>query len=731
MPRQAAVEANGRGKALIQQGRRDEATAAFHAAVQQDPTLAEAHNNLGNMLNRQPPYTAAIAEYQAAITLMPAYFEAHFNLANTLRRAGQTAAAVVAFQAALALRPTMAEVHNRLGQALLDAGRETEALAAFRALLQQRPDHALGYNNLAVALRKTGQLREALAALDRAISLQPDYALAHGNRGMILRDLGDHEAALRALWQAILLNPQSPEMPGQFFTLMRDLGRVHAAIPLAEHLVVRAPDNAAAWQELAELRSTLGRVDDAAIAARQSLTLNPHRPETLNTFGNILRDQGRLPEALDAYRQALVVQPDAIGIRGNLVFSSQFASGIDAAALLAEARRWADLHEAPLAGTSLPHHGTLIADRVLRVGYVCSYFRLHSAAFFLLPVLAQHNPNRVEVFCYSGGRVTDDITRRFKALPVVWRDIAGLSDAELAARVRDDSIDVLVDITLHMQDSRLLTFARRPAPVQVTWLGYPGTTGLRGMDYRLTDPFLDPPGQNDDLYTEISIRLPHSFWCYAPVIETPDVTPLPALAAGHITFGCLNNFLKVTPETLALWSRVLAAMPTARLILLCPAGAHRAAVLAQFGAAAERVRLIDRLPLAAYFQLYQAIDCCLDTTPYPGHTTTLDGVWMGVPVVTLVGQTVVGRGGVSILSNLGLQDFITEAPAAFVARAQAVAAYLPALSALRQTLRARLQASPLMDAAQFAADMETAFATMWRRWCGRANPDDTPTAAAR
>ena len=359
---------------------------------------------------------------------------------------------------------------------------------------------------------------------------------------------------------------------------------------------------------------------------------------------------------------------------------------------------------------------------MLRIGYVCPYFRLHAAAFFLMPALSHHDAARVQVYCYSGVREPDAITRRFQALPVAWRDTAGLSDAELAAQIRADQIDILVDITLHMQDSRLLTFARRPAPVQVTWLGYPGTTGLSAIDYRLTDPILDPPGQNDDLYSERSIRLPRSFWCYAPVVETAEVSPPPALESGRITFGCLNNFHKVTAETLDLWVEVLAATPNSRLILLSPPGAHRETVGQRFGragVAAARIEFVDRLPSEAYFRLYQRIDICLDTVPYPVHTTTLDSLWMGVPVISLEGPTTVGRGGVSILTNVDLQGLIARTPEEYVAVSRAVAGDLPALAELRQTLRGRLRASALMDGARFAADLEGAFALMWRAYCGR------------
>lgn len=720
MTREAARAANDLGKAQITEGRRDEAAVSFRRAVNLDPDFAEAHNNLGNILSGRSGHDESIAAYRRAIALSPTYVEAYFNLGHALRRKGDARAAIDAYRRALALRPDFIEACNGLGHALIEAGQQEEALTAFRRAVALRPEHGPSANNLALALHALGRRAAALEILDQALAFDPGYAFAHANRGMILKDMRDHDGAVLALRRALALRPDVPAFLARLVHLLRELGRVPDAIAACHEVLDACPSHAAALGELAELLRMMGRIDEAHAACMKALAIGPDDPELLNVLGNIRRDQGALDDAIGCFRAALERRPDAIGIRSNLVFTLQFASGTDAPALLAEARRWAELHEQPLLAAAVSHVNARTVNRVLRVGYVTGFFRLHSAAFFLMPLLAHHDPGQVKVFCYSGVREADDVTRRFQLLGHAWRDTAGLTDAELAELVRTDEIDILVDVTLHMQDSRLLAFARRPAPVQVTWLGYPGTTGLNTIDYRLTDPILDPPGQNDDHYAERSIRLPRSFWCYAPVMETPAVNVLPALACGYVTFGCLNNFHKVTADTLGLWSRVLASLPQTRLVLLCPAGAHRGVVyeqLAQSGVVPGRVMFVDRLPLEAYFQAYQQIDICLDTTPYPGHTKTLDSLWMGVPVVTLEGQTVVGRGGASILTNLDLQHLIARTPEEYVANAQRLCEDLGELNQLRQELRGRLHASALMDGTQFASDVESAYAQMWRTYC--------------
>ncbi len=344
-------------------------------------------------------------------------------------------------------------------------------------------------------------------------------------------------------------------------------------------------------------------------------------------------------------------------------------------------------------------------------------FRDHCQSFFTLPLLAHHDREQIEVVCYADVAAPDAVTGRIRQHADLWRDTVGLTDAALADQIRADRVDVLVDLTVHMARHRLLAFARRPAPVQVTWLGYPGTTGVAAIDYRLSDPHLDPPGDDRDaLYAERTVRLPDTFWCYDPLTGGPPVGPLPAAANGFVTFGCLNNFCKVTGPTLALWAAVLARVPGSRLLLLAPPGsARRRAVDALHAAAgidAGRVEFVGRQSRSAYLDTYRRIDVGLDTVPYNGHTTSLDAYWMGVPVVTLVGQSAIARGGWSQLSNLGRRDWAAHDAGRFVEIAAALAGDLDALAAHRASLRPRLLASPLTDAVRFARGVESAYRQM-------------------
>jgi predicted O-linked N-acetylglucosamine transferase (SPINDLY family) len=312
------------------------------------------------------------------------------------------------------------------------------------------------------------------------------------------------------------------------------------------------------------------------------------------------------------------------------------------------------------------------------------------------------------------------MTQRLRGYADVWRSTVGLSDQDLADLVRSDQIDVLVDLEMHVANNRLLMFARKPAPVQVAWLGYPGTTGLATMDYRLTDPYLDPPGLFDEFYSEESLRLPETFWCYDPLTEQPEVNSLPALERGLVTFGCLNNFCKVNEGCLALWAEVLREVPRSRLLLQAPQGKGRANVLAtlrQHGISDRRIEFVDKAARKQYLALYHRIDFGLDPLPYNGHTTSLDAFWMGVPTLTITGKTVVGRAGWSQLCNLGLQELAAQTPEEFVALAARVANDLSRLQELRQTMRERMHQSPLMDGSRFAQNVEQAYRRIWCKWC--------------
>jgi protein O-GlcNAc transferase len=464
----------------------------------------------------------------------------------------------------------------------------------------------------------------------------------------------------------------------------------------------------------------MDKLDEAIAAYREAIRLRPDYAETFANLGKVLRNIARLDEALACFREAIRLKPDLIYAHENLIFALPFHASTEPAVVLAEARRWDRQFATPLRKFIEPHSNTRDADRRLRIGYVSSNFREHCQSLFTILLLSNHNHESVEVFCYCDVGRPDRITERIRGCADQWRQIAGASDADVARKIREDRIDILVDLTMHMAGGRLLLFARKPAPVQVAWLAYPGTTGLSAMDYRITDPYLDPPGIGDEVYSEKTIRLPDTFWCYDPLVEGLAVNPLPALSGGWITFGCLNGFVKINEQVLRLWARVLASVNGSRMIILCPEGNHRRWLLSIFnseGVDSNRIDLVTFRPRAQYLEQYHRIDLGLDAFPANGHTTSLDSYWMGMPVITLAGKTALGRAGVSQLTNLGMTELIAQNTDDFVKIATELATDLPRLAEIRRTLRARMQASPLMDGPRFARNMEAAYRQMWCDWC--------------
>jgi predicted O-linked N-acetylglucosamine transferase (SPINDLY family) len=679
------------GIAYLQQKKPAEAEASCRAAVRLRPEMAEAHNNLGLALLEQERFAEGIDCLRRVLQLQPGNAQAHNNLGTALRRAGRFEEAAASLCEALRLQPTLAEACKNLGTVLHDLGRLEEAQASFARALHLRPNHAPTHLDLGNVLKDRGRLEEALAAYRSAIQLKPDYADAHVNLGTILNDQGRLDDAMAAYQTALKLRPGYPE----------------------------------AYLNLGNVLNEQDRLDEALGAFRTAVQVKPDYAEAHLNLGNALCAQGRLEEAITAYRTAVQLQPDAAHRHSNLVFVLHYDPGCDAKSLLEEARRWNQRHAVPLQPFILPHTHLPDPERRLRVGYVSPDFREHATTFFTVSLLSNHDHHSFEVYCYADVRRPDSVTGRLRGHADVWRSTRGLSDEQLAELIRSDRIDILVDLTMHMADNRLLVFARKPAPVQVCWVAYPGTTGLSAIDYRLTDPYLDPPGLFDACYAEESVRLADTFWCYDPLTEPVPINPLPALQNGYVTLGCLNNFCKINDGVLALWAQVLQAVPQARLLLLAPRGQARDGVLArlqQAGIAAERVEFADKRPRRQYLQLYHRVDVALDPFPYNGHTTSLDGFWMGVPTVTLVSQTVVGRAGWSQLCNLGLQELAAQTPEQYVALVAQLAGDLPRLQELRATLRQRMQRSPLMDGPRFARQVEQAYRQMWRRWCSTRQP---------
>jgi protein O-GlcNAc transferase len=481
------------------------------------------------------------------------------------------------------------------------------------------------------------------------------------------------------------------------------------------------PNFAAAHKRLGDVLSRRHGtpLDEAAACYREAIRCRPEYAEAYDRLGCTLHDMGLPDEALAAHRHACELQPDSPTLHSSLLFDLHYHPAGDPAQLAVEHDRWNERHAAPLSAEIQPHINDPDPDRRLRIGYVSAHLGRHPVGRFLLPLFKERDRENFEVYCYSSLSQPDSLTAALRRLSDRWHSTAEVADEALADLVRQDQIDILVELDLHAPHNRLLTFARKPAPVQVTYLGYCSTTGLRTIDYRITDPYFDPPEQ-PSFYAEESIRLPETYWCYQPHANLPASGPLPALVNGHVTFGCFNNFSKVSWPAVTVWRDVLRQVPASRLLLHARPGSHRDRVRAFFdegGVDPDRVEFEEYTTERRYFDNYQRVDIGLDPFPCAGGTTTCDALWMGVPVVTLAGALALSRAGLSILSNVGVPELAARTPPEYVGIAAALAADLPRLAALRAGLRERMRRSPLMDGPRFARRMENAFRAMWRRWC--------------
>jgi predicted O-linked N-acetylglucosamine transferase (SPINDLY family) len=540
----------------------------------------------------------------------------------------------------------------------------------------------------AAALHKTGRLAEAEAALRELLSRHPDYPEAVHLLGIVVGRLGRTAESVQFLRRAAQLQPRSAQI----------------------------------YHNLAFALRINGSADEAIAEFNRAIQIKPDFAEAHSNLGNALIDIGRFDEGIASHRQAVRLRPDDAKEHSNLILILHYHPGYDARMIHEELRRWNRQHAEPLKKLIQPHTNDRDPDRRLRIGYVSPDFRECVIGPSLLPLLRRHDHRQMEIFCYANVLKPDTRTDELRQHMDVWRNIVGLSDSQAVELIRRDRIDILVDLALHTAKNRLMVFAHKPAPVQVTYLGYCGGTGMDAMDYRLSDPYLDPSDSELSFYSERTIRLPETYWCYGGAGPTPDPSPPPAAAIGYVTFGCLNNFVKVSPPALDLWAEILRVVPRSRLIVHSPPGKHLDSVRERFagtGISPDRLQFPIRQPWAQYVRTYGRIDIALDPFPWGGGITTCDALWMGVPVVSLVGRTAVGRGGASILTNVGVPELIAQTPEQYVQIATDLAGDLPRLAELRRTLRPRMQASPLMDAPRFARNVEAAYRQMWRTWCER------------
>ncbi len=739
-----------------QTGRSDEAVDMIQKAIALNPDVAVIHYNLSEALRAVRRYPEAASALRRAIELEPQYLDAHNNLAMVLNELGDHDQAAAAARRAIDLDPKAASPYNNLANALRATDKIEDAIEAALEALELRPEFPEALNNLGICYARQRRFAEAVLSYRRAIKIKPDFAEAYNNLGAALLRAGKHDTAVEALEQAIRIRPGYSDAYNNLGGALRESGRIDQGILCFEKALGLRPDFPEGLNNLGLALSQLGRQEEAVKHIRRAIELKPDFAGAYFHLGLVYKDQSQIALAEREFAKALELEPDHVGasaslgiirmeqglhvegrklmlfalekekdwqLHSNYCLLSNYDPSLNGEAVLDIHRQWERDYGRPnkLAG---PHENDRSPDRPLRIGYVSPDFRVHAVSHFIEPLLRGHDQQQFQTICYSHVARPDSVTHLLQSLATGWREIHGKSDDDVERMIRSDKIDILVDLAGHTARNRLTLFARRPAPVQVSMIGYPCTTGLSAIDYKISDPWVDPP-EADRFYTEKLWRLPGSFWCFRPLDDREPIGELPARKnGGRITFGSVNNFAKISDAVLDLWAQIVAAVADSTIAFQSAALTSdivRQRVYSAFakrGVGADRIKLTTWSGFADYVDLIRATDIALDPFPFNGGTTTCHLLFYGVPVVTLAGERQVSRMGVSMMHAIGLDDWVARSPQQYVELAVAKASDLDGLATTHSAIRSRLLASPLCNSANYAREVETAYRQMWQQWCG-------------
>ncbi|MBN3752827.1 tetratricopeptide repeat protein [Paraburkholderia sp. Tr-20389] len=741
------------GLLACQTNRADAGIALMRASIAANPN-AVYYNNLGNVLLGRRQLGEAIEGYRHAVNLRPDYAEAHNNLGNALREAGDANAAMMSCATAIELRPGYAEAYNNLGNALKDLGDLPNAVLAYQKALAHRPDYADAFGNLARAEAGRGNADASIAAFRRALALDPNRVDSYDSLAKLLHAGGEIDAAIEVLQQAARRDPANaarlrmlaqwlrgrhrwdeaalaltnavelaPNEASGYLELgdaYREAGKLDAAVLCFQTATELAPRDADAHHRLSVALLKHGRADEALKSARIAIELAPHLPVPHLNLGDTLSILGDADGAIDSYRRGLAIDGDLELAHNRLIFDLATHAGTTPSETLAAAREFGER----VARRAKPYaHPPRRNDgRKLRIGFVSGDLQLHPVGIFIESAMEHFADGSFDLIAYATRASDEDpITQRLKRRFDVWRSLVNVSDTQAAQMIRDDGIDILVDLSGHTVHNRLPLFARKPAPVQVTWLGYFGTTGVPQIDYLLGDPRVVPVDEESH-YSERIWRLPDSYLCFTPPDDDVSVGPLPMQRNGHVTFGYFGKLLKVTPGVIGTWSRILHAVPGSKLMLKAhrlDANEARGLMIDGFGAHgidASRLILEGGSPRHEYLEAYNRVDIMLSPFPYPGGTTTAEALWMGTPVVALAGDRFVTHICESVLHAADHAEWIARDEDAYIEIARMWASQPERLAGLREGLRAQTLASPLCDARRFAVNLKAAFEGMWAQY---------------
>lgn len=743
------------GDALQAQGHITEAAGCYRGALEIDPALAIAHIGAGDILRAQRQHKAAEASYLHALTLAPGAADIHRKLGDLQLAMGRHEQAILSYSMALQAEPANVLAHAGLADVLFKLGRFQAAATAYGAAVQYGSTSAAHFHGLGRSLHATGNLPDAETAYRRAIELdsslapamlhyadllretrRKDQAIAIyqatilldpkntdalNNLGMALQDAGKLDQAMEYFQQVRILAPGSPVPHCNIGSILQAQGKKNAAIESYRRALKMDPLYAGAHFNLGSCLGESGQHDDAIKSYERAIKLDPQSRQAHANLSATLSRLGRSDEVIAHCKQALAINPDWDDLHSNMLFYLCHSDRIDAAALFAEHLRFGEHFEAPLRASWPRHANNRDSERRLRIGFVSADLYHHAVANFITPIMEQLSRSpRLEMVVYANSLHDDQVSRHLHGLVSVWRQVEQLSHAELAQLITSDAIDILIDLSGHTGHNRLLTFARKPAPLQASWIGYPGTTGLQAMDYYLTDRFFTPPELLDARFTEKLLRLPASA-PFLPAADSPPVSPLPAIENGYVTFGSFNRLSKLNREVIKRWSQLLHAVPNAKLLIGGMPNKQSSNMLrswfVQEGIAVERLSFHAHTNTRDYLDLHRLVDICLDTFPYTGGTTTLHALWMGVPTLTITGSTLPERTSETILRHVNLSEFIARDAGDFIQKGKLLAGDIAHLAILRAGMRERIRNSAISQPALISAGLEQGLRTIWQRWC--------------
>jgi len=669
------------GASLKMQGK--DSLSAFQRGVELLPDDFEGYMNLGNTLKDRGRFESAVANYGRALDIRKDVIDAYFNLAEALHGTGRLDEAASTYRCVLDLNSDYAQAHNNLGIVLQSLGKFDSALVSFRRALEIKADFSEAYNNVGLALQSLGRLQDAMASYRRALELNPNFAEAYNNLGIALQCRGQFETAIACHRKAVELAPGFP--------------RAHL--------------------HLGSALQALGKFTEAEECYRQALKIEPNFADAHCNLGILRQECGDFDGAIANYRRAVDINPAYAAAHGNLLFCLNYHPDLSAEVIFTEYRHWNEVHARPLIEAQV-HLNTRDTERRLRVGYISPDLRKHPVQYFIEPILARHDKSLVEIYAYAEVAAEDAVSARFKGYVDHWRNTVGIGDQALAEIIRQDQIDILVDLAGHTAGNRLLVLARKPAPIQVSWLGYGYTTGMDAIDYWVGDAELAPSG-SDSLFAEDVVRLP-VFTAYRPAEGMGEAGQLPATQTGGVTFGTLSRSVRINHHVIRAWAEILNRLPDSRLIINSrdfQSFGMQTRIRQQFAAHG-----VDGARLEIGFEsppwdVLRKIDIALDCFPHNSGTTLIESLYLGVPYITLRDRPSVGRIGASLLKALGRTEWIADNEEEYIERALALASDIDRLANVRSTLRQQLEASVLMDEAGFARAIESAYRTMWQCWC--------------